>query len=134
MITNITPYLHFENCEEALNFYVKALGGEIKSLMRMSDGPQEYQTPENKNQVMHSELVIGKNIINASDAMGYDISAGKNISLTLHFDNVSDCEKAWANMKDGGVVTMELQEMFWAHRYGQLKDKYNINWMFNCAK
>lgn len=134
MINSITPYLNFNNCEEALHFYVKALGAEIKSMMRVSDGPKEYQSPENNNKIMHAELSIGKATILASDGMGHKIQPGANMSLTLNFVTVAECEKAWNLMKDGAVITMELQETFWAPRYGQLQDKYGINWMFNCDK
>ena len=134
MITEITPYLNFDNCEEALNYYVKVLGGEIKSMMRVSDGPKEYQNPDNTNKIMHAVLAVGGSTILASDAMGQDIPAGKNVSLSLNFDDSEHCRKAWDTMKDGSIVTMELQETFWAPQFGMLQDKYGINWMFNCDK
>lgn len=133
MVTGITPYLNFDNCEEALNFYAKALGGKIQSMMRVSDGPKEYHSPENNDKIMHAVLTIGNNVtILASDAMGNDITPGKNMSLSLNFDDSTSCSKAWDNMKDGGHVIMELQATFWAPNFGMLQDKYGINWMFNC--
>ena len=133
MTTGITPYLNFNNCEEALNFYAKALGGKIRSLMRVSDSPKEYHNAENNDKIMHAVLTIGDNVtILASDAMGQDITPGKNMSLSLNFDDAASCRKAWDNMKDGSHVIMELQATFWAPNFGMLQDKYGINWMFNC--
>jgi len=38
----LTPYIMFNgNCEEALNFYVKAFDGEIKNLMRFEGSAAE---------------------------------------------------------------------------------------------
>lgn len=133
MITGITPYLNFDRCEDALNFYVKALGAEIKSMMRVSDGPKEYQSPENNDKIMHATLTIGDQVtIMASDAMGQDITPGKNTSLSLNFDNADACRKAWDNMKEEAHIIMDLQSTFWAPQFGMLQDKYGINWMFNC--
>ncbi|MNP75650.1 hypothetical protein D3C76_1727390 [compost metagenome] len=37
--------------------------------------------------------------------------------------------KSWFNqLKEGGSVTMELQETFWSKLYGSLKDKFGIEW------
>lgn len=134
MITSITPYLNFNTCEDALQFYVQALGAEIKSMMRVSDGPKEYQSPETNNKIMHAELKVGGSTILASDAMGHPIAPGANMSLTLNFENAGECEAAWSKMKEGAVITMNLEQTFWAVRYGQLQDKFGINWMFNCEK
>jgi len=29
---------------------------------------------------------------------------------------------------------MELQVMFWGAYYGSCKDKYGVQWMFNCTE
>ena len=34
-------------------------------------------------------------------------------------------------VSEGGVVMMELRDMFWGVRFGMLKDKFGIRWMFN---
>ena len=39
--TTITPYLSFGGrCEEAINFYRKALGAEVDMLMRFDESPE----------------------------------------------------------------------------------------------
>ena len=36
-----TPYLFFDGrCEEAIEFYKKALGAEVKMMMRIKDSPE----------------------------------------------------------------------------------------------
>jgi PhnB protein len=135
MITHLTPYLAFnDQCEEALNFYAKALGGKIKMMSRVSDGPKEYHQPEHLNKIMHSELEIGKVSFMASDSMGRKLRPGTNTSLSLNFENVDEITSAWKNMCEGATITMELQETFWGAKFGTLQDKYGINWMFNCDK
>ena len=38
----VQPYLSFEGrCEEALEFYTKAVGAEVTMLLRMKDSPEQ---------------------------------------------------------------------------------------------
>jgi PhnB protein len=135
MVTNVIPYLYFEgNCEEALKFYSSSLKAEIKRMQRVSDGPKEYHRPGVENNIMHAELVIGKAAILASDSMGHKVPAGDNVSLTLNYDDVSEMEAAWKNLSEGAKITMDLQDTFWGAKFGTLKDKFGIHWMFNCDK
>jgi PhnB protein len=117
-----------------LNFYSSALGAEIKSLMRVKDGPKEYHQPGNENKVMHAEMKVGAASIFASDNMGHDTKAGSNCSLNLNYEEPAELEKAWSKMTEGARITMPLQDTFWGAKFGTLQDKYGINWMFNCEK
>jgi PhnB protein len=135
MITGITPYLTFNGkCEEAISFYVQTFGGEIKQLMRVSDGPKEYHNPEYNNQIMHATATIGKATIMASDSMGNDVAAGSNVALSLDFTSEEEITAAFKKMCEGGKVLMELQDTFWEAKFGTLQDKFGINWMFNFDK
>ena len=65
----VQPYLFFDGrCEEAIEFYRKALGAEVGMLMRFKDSPEPMQgkaPPGDK--VMHAELRIGDTTVMASD-------------------------------------------------------------------
>jgi len=135
MVISYSPYLFFNGqCEEALKFYATALKGEIKSIMKVSDGPKEYQKPELMNFVMHSEFVVGKVNILASDSMNHPVDSGSNNSICLNFDDAVEIAGAFKALSEGGTVTMELQDTFWGAKFGTLKDKFGIHWMFNCEK
>jgi uncharacterized glyoxalase superfamily protein PhnB len=76
-VTNaILPYLFFNGrCEEAVNFYKRALGGEIEMLMRWKDNPdmpKEGCAPGmtfDPEKIMHASLKVGDAILMASDGM-----------------------------------------------------------------
>jgi len=36
-------------------------------------------------------------------------------------------------LAEGGVVEQQLNEMFWGDYYGALRDRFGVQWMFNCA-
>lgn len=131
----IVPYLNFGgNCEEALNFYKDALGGEIETIMRYEGAPMDVPD-DHKNKVMHSHFRAGDLTFMASDAMhGKPPTVGNNISLSLNFSNEEDQKKVFENLSAGGNVTMPLQDTFWGATFGMCTDKFGINWMFNHDK
>ncbi|MDA8110562.1 MAG: VOC family protein, partial [Betaproteobacteria bacterium] len=70
----IQPYLFFEGrCEEALEFYKKAVGAKVEMLMRYKDNPEPPEAskapPGSENKVMHASLRVGETTVLASDGM-----------------------------------------------------------------
>jgi len=67
----IQPYLFFDGrCEEALEFYRKSVGAEVKMLMRFKDNPEPPQPgcePGPGDKVMHVCFQIGDTLVMASD-------------------------------------------------------------------
>ena len=60
----VQPYLFFNGrCEEAAEFYRRALGAEVTMLMRLKDRPEPQQPgmvpPGSENKVMHMRFRIG---------------------------------------------------------------------------
>ena len=135
MVTDITPYLMFNNnCEEALQFYSEALGGIVKHMSRVNESPKEFQSPGNLDKIMHAEMMIGKASFMASDSMGKNMVPGTNTHISLNFESIEEINISWKNMCEGATVTMDLQDTFWGAKFGMLQDKFGINWMFNCDK
>ncbi len=133
----LTPYIIFNgNCEEALKFYEKALGGEIKDLMRFEGSPVENMT-DDKQKVMHSHFYADGNLLfMASDSGtgGPQATTAGLVHLSINFPDKGKLENVFAKLSDGGNVTMPLQDTFWGARFGMLTDQFGINWMFNCDK
>jgi PhnB protein len=47
---------------------------------------------------------------------------------TLHM-KVDDVEASWKRAVDAGCeIVLELQDMFWGDRYGQLRDPFGFLW------
>ena len=130
----LMPYIMFSgNCEEALKFYEKALGGEIKDLMRFEGSPAENMS-EDKQKVMHSHFAVEGNLLfMASDSGSNDQKAanGGMVHLSLNFTDAGKIQQVFSAMGEGGNVTMPLQDTFWGATFGMLTDRFGINWMFN---
>jgi PhnB protein len=133
----ITPYIIFSgNCEEALEFYEKAIGGQIKDLMRFEGSPAENMSSD-KQKVMHSHFVVDGNLLFMASDNGTGGSEGANgglVHLSLNFTDAGRIQQVFAALSDGGRVTMPLQDTFWGATFGMLTDQFGVNWMFNYDK
>lgn len=136
---SINPYLNFAgNTEEAFKFYQTIFGGEL-NIMRFNDTPQADNVPPAiKDKVMHASLPIGNgNYLMATDAceeMGFNLKQGNNYYLCLNPDSREDADRIFNTLSEGGKVNTPLQDMFWGDYYGDLTDKFGIQWMINYSK
>ena len=128
----LVPYIHFQgNAEEAMNFYATALGGNIAYLQRYGDSPMPSDE-DYKQKIMHGRLTFGDNLIMISDVFkGQEVSTDGNIQLSVDVLENEELESVFNKMAEGGTVAMPLQDTFWGARFGMLKDKFGVNWMFN---
>ena len=128
----IIPYLTFNgNASEALEFYSKALNGQVDYKQTFGESPME-SSEEQKDKIMHASFKAGDLHFLVSDTMqGQSVTSGSNLSLSLNFNDADEMNKTFAALSEGGKITMELQDTFWGARFGMLIDKYGFHWMFN---
>lgn len=131
----LNPYIHFPgNAEEALNFYGESLGGEIFNLSRYGESPMPCDE-DWKQKIMHARLKFDGNLVMISDAFkGQDVALGGNIQMSVEVEDLEKLEIVFKKMAEGGTISMELQDTFWGARFGMLKDKFGVSWMFNHEK
>jgi PhnB protein len=126
----LTPYLMFNgDCEEALNFYSRTIGGEIKHLSRFEGSPAESMSAD-KQKVMHATFEGNGITLMASDG-SQPVSNSGNIHLCMDFKDTAAMDNVFNLLAEGGNITMPLQDTFWGARFGMLTDRFGINWMFN---
>ena len=68
----VTPYLFLDGrCEEAIEFYKKALGAKVEMMMRFKESPEPPQPgmcpPNSDDKIMHACIRIGDAQVMASD-------------------------------------------------------------------
>ena len=128
----VQPYLYFGGrCEEAIEFYRKALGAELVMLARYKEAPERQPgLPECfEDKVMHSTLRIGETMLMASDGRCEGPQNFEGFSLSVTVPDEVEAEKVFAALSDGGLVTMPLAQTFWAPKFGMLQDKFGVGWM-----
>src|SRR5919106_603170 len=99
MTMHVQSYLFFDGrCEEAMQFYVKALGAEHK--------------------VLHACLRIGDANVMMSDGHCAGQPRFEGFSLSLALPDARRAEEMLAALSDGGQVQMPLQRTFWSPLFG----------------
>lgn len=144
-MAKVSTYLNFSNTtEEAFLFYQSIFGGEFGrgGIARFGDIPPSDNMPpisdEIKNLVMHIELpILGGHLLMGTDApveMGFKLNVGNNVYINLEPDTRAETQRLFNALSEGGKVEQELQDMFWGDYYGSCRDKFGVQWMFNCAE
>ncbi len=134
---HVTPYLFFEGrCEEALDFYKKAIGVTPGMMMRYGDSPEPPQGGMiiDKDKILHAEFKVGDTTVFCSDGMAQGQPKFEGFSLAIAADNKGEAETSFNALADGGQVVQPLIETFFAHSFGMLKDKFGVHWMLIVSK
>jgi PhnB protein len=133
----VQPYLFFNGrCEEAVEFYQKALGAKVEMLMRFKESPDgcgpetDGIDPDN---VMHSSLKIGDAMIMASDGCSKEPMGFKGFSLSLTAADEAEADRLFNALANGGEVQMPLDKTFFSPRFGVVADRFGVSWMIYVA-
>ena len=131
---NIQPYLNLSGrCEEALEFYKKAVGAEVTMMMRMKESPDPAikPPPGMGEKIMHSEFKLGDSKIMASDGMGPEKAEFKGVTLSIGVKDDAEAKRVFAALSKGGSVQMPLVKTFWTSSFGMFSDSFGVPWMVN---
>jgi len=131
---NVEPYLFFDGrCEEAIEFYRRALGAEVNMLMRFKDSPEPPQPgmhpPGSENKVMHATLRIGDTTVLVSDGRCTGKPSFQGFSLAIRVSTEAEANRLFAALSDGGQVQMPLAKTFFSPRFGMVNDRFGVLWM-----
>jgi len=131
---DVQPYLYFHGrCDEALDFYEKAVGAKVLMRMRFKDSPVPAMpgmlAEGMAEKVMHAGIQIGESQICCSDGHHAGGPKFEGFSLSLTLDSQAAVDQAFAALSEGGQVTMPLDATFFAKRFGMLKDKFGVQWI-----
>ena len=130
----IQSYLFFDGrCEEALEYYRKALGAELMMLMRNRESPEPQPPgmlpPGSEDKVMHASLRIGDSVVMASDGHCRGQPSFQGFSLSLTVPDEARADQLFAALADGGQVQMPLAKTFFSPRFGMVADRFGVSWM-----
>ena len=120
-------------CEEALEFYKKAVGAEVKDLLRWKDSPDAAMQPPPgyEEKVMNASFRIGDTELMADDGMGAKEVEFKGLTLALSVADDAEAKRVFTALGEGGSVQMPLAKTFWTSSFGMLTDKFGVPWMVN---
>jgi len=134
----VESYLFFNGrCEEAIDYYKRALDAEVVMMMRFKDSPEPPQpgmlAPGSENKIMHATLRVGETNVMASDgdcrgAMQFD-----GFGLALEVRDAAEAKRRFDALADGGQTVMPLAKTFFSPCFGMVKDRFGVHWMVMAA-
>lgn len=132
----IQPYLFFDGrCEEAVEFYKRALGAKVEMLMRYRESPDplppDLTGPAVDDKIMHVSLRIGDAVVMASDGCTDEKPEFDGFSLSINVRDTDTADRMFNALTDGGKVVMPLGKTFWSPRFGMVTDRFGVGWMVN---
>ena len=139
MIKTGTPYLYFyDECDDALNYYVDIFGAEILEKATFEDVAY-MEDPSRKNCIAHASFKLGESVILANDFLEKkskeNSSASSRTSIWLELEKVADIKLLEENMlATGSKSIIKLEETFWDSLYAKIEDKFGIIWELNAQK
>lgn len=126
MTAKLTPYISSKDARTQADFYIRALGGEIVSIMTHGQIPNAPE--ELKDKVMHMTLsVAGGNLLFLSDAFE-SLSSNRSIALGLSFGDETQAREAYAQLGQGGTNKYPFEMQPWGAYYGEVEDRFGITW------
>ena len=135
----IQPYLFFNgSCEQAVEFYRKALGAQVEMMLRFKESPEPpppgMVPPGFENKIMHTSFRIGQTTVMASDGCSTEKPNFEGFSLALSVSNEAEADRVFAALSAGGQVRMPLTKTFWSPCFGMLEDRFGIGWMVSVTE
>jgi len=127
---HVQPYLCFEGrCQEAIDFYVQALGAEVLGVRRFADAPGLAGPSMDPAKVMHACIRVGTTEIFMGDGMLAGNLDFKGFSLSLMADGDEQGRRFFSALSEGGSVKVALNPTFFATSFGICTDKFGVSWM-----
>jgi len=115
----LTPFIYFYGrCEEALEFYKKALAGSYEIAYKQGD------------RVQYATFTAPGISFKASDGMQtrkVDPNEG-NVSLALHHPDASRAVEVFTVLSEGGEVLTPFGDAQWGGKFGALHDRFGTEW------
>jgi PhnB protein len=128
----VEPYLFLDGrCEEALEFYKKAIGAEVTSLMRFKESPDQSMVHggQDGNKILHASFRVGETTIMASDGENKGNPNFQGFGLSIAVKTEAETKKLFNALAEGGRVQLPLTKTFFSPSFGMVADRFGIMWM-----
>jgi PhnB protein len=131
-----TPHLTFSGqCEAAFEFYARALGGTIVTMLPYGNSPLAEQVPsEWRGKILHASLAVGDTTLLGADVLPDDYERPRGFFVTLSLDDPVDAQRKFQALAEDGTVRMTIQKTFWSPAFGVLVDQFGVPWEISCEQ
>lgn len=127
----IIPHLTFRgDCEEAVNAYIAAFGGQVHWLSHWS-ADSRGAVPGQTGRVMHAEFTLGSTRMAASDAC----EPSAPVKLMIHMEEMAEARRVIGMLAQGGEILSPLQPHPAPDDGGcgsVTRDRFGVTWIITC--
>lgn len=130
-MNRIISYLTFNgNCQEAMHFYQKCLGGKL-SFQLVGQSPQGKSLPDAfQRYVLQGALSNGSVELIGTDMVGDDgLQQGNTVSLLVVCQSKKEVNHYFKRLATGGRIVQPVKKNFWGLWFGTLQDRYGTYWL-----
>lgn len=130
----LNTYLLFNGqCEAAFRFYARCLGGEIDAMMTYADSPAaQHVGADWGKKIIHAQVSVGDQVLMGSDPPPeHAAGAPRGFAVSVQTADVSEAERIFRALSEGGQITMPLAKTFFSPLFGMLEDRFGVRWMVN---
>ncbi|MCC3371650.1 VOC family protein [Cohnella sp. REN36] len=125
-MSHLRPYLLSKDARAQADFYVRALGGEIVSVLTHAQAMGTNN--EYNDKVMHMCLTLtGGDSLFLADAIE-PLAHGNAVMLTIAYPTESEARDAFAKLSEGGRVKTPFAFQPFGIYYGDLTDPFGVEW------
>ena len=131
---NVQAYLFFDGrCEEALEFYKRAIGAQVQAMIRFNESPEPPPpgtvAPGSEKKIMHASFSVGDTVVMASDGYAKGKPEFKGFSLSINTKSEGEADRLFNALAADGQVQMPLGKTFFSPKFGMLTDRFGVAWM-----
>ncbi|MBX2893997.1 MAG: VOC family protein [Cyclobacteriaceae bacterium] len=129
-MNRIISYLSFNgNCQEAMHFYQKCLGGKL-SFQLVGESPQGESLPDSMQRyVLQGALRNGRMELMGTDIVGDDgLLQGNTVSLLVVCQSKKELNLYFRRFATGGRIVQPVKKNSWGLWLGSLQDRYGNYW------
>ncbi len=120
----LVPFIYFYGrCEEALEFYKKALDGSYEIVMRDDDGVQ-YATFSASGVSFKASDGLTRRAVDADEG---------NVSLALNVPDPGRAQEVFDALAEGGKLVTPFGDAQWGGKFGNVHDRFGTEWFVTSA-
>ena len=124
----ITPFLWFDNnAEEAVDFYVSIFNNSKILKITRYDEESAKVSGRQAGSAMTIGFQLEGQIFTALNGGPY-FKINPSISFFVICETVSEVDRLWEKLSEGGSVLMDIQKYDWSEKYGWVQDKFGLSW------
>ena len=130
MGVNLTPYVHLDGtAATALAYYGEVLGGTPQIMTFGEFGMEGADAAK----VMHGQLDTPAGLTLMCSDIPSHMSAdhGKTVTIALSGDDAPALRGWFKGLAEGGTVDTPLEKQMWGDEFGQVTDRFGIEWLVN---